>query len=442
LADSLFDSIRARLSLRAGTDTEGTVRRVSQGASLTTENLWLLMCSAVLASIGLDTSSAPVIIGAMLISPLMGPILGVGLGVGVTDRHLLQRSLRELGVGTLISLAASTMYFLISPLATATPELLARTRPTLLDVGVAFFGGLAGIVAGSRRDITLALPGVAIATALMPPVCTAGFGFATGNWAFFFGALYLYVLNAIFIALATFLVVRLLRFPHHMEATPRERQIEHRVMTAVAIIATLPSMYFLYDAARGLREERHIGNFVQREIERSGRAVPQWEKQRDTSGVVLKVYVAGHPVGAVEADSLQAKLVTYNLEDMRLELVQSDISGEDLTRLEGQVQRGILRAVTAATAARDSATLLRARQDTVRLLAVAREVASAFPEIRAITYAPRIDLLAPDTAPSTSALLVTFAPRTSAATRRDIVNRAQALVRARLSPGTIAVMER
>jgi uncharacterized hydrophobic protein (TIGR00271 family) len=438
----LLETFRERLSLKAGTDREGTVRRVSHGASLTTENLWLLMCSAILASIGLDTSSAAVVIGAMLISPLMGPILGVGLAMGVTDRRLLQRSLRELALGTALSLGASALYFAVSPLATATPELIARTRPTLLDVGVAFFGGLAGIVAGSRRDVSLALPGVAIATALMPPLCTAGFGLATGNWSFLFGAFYLFILNAVFIALATFFVVRFLRFPHHEEATEDDRRREHRLVAAVAIIAALPSMYFLYDAARKLRENAHIASFVQREIERPGRSAAQWEHQHSNGADTLKVYIAGQHIQAAQAESLKLALPRYGLDRVNLDLVQSDVSAEDLTRLQSEVQRGILRAITTATATRDSAALQQARRDTARLFAVARELASAFPEIQAVGYASWLNMLVPDSGRSPSAFLVTFGPRSSRATRADILERAQALVQTRLGSDSFVVTPR
>lgn len=437
-----FRLFRARVSLTAGTDAEGTVERVSAGASLTAENLWLLVCSAVLASIGLDVSSTAVIIGAMLISPLMGPILGVGLGMGVTDQHLLKRSLKELAFATVFCLAASGLYFTLSPLATATPELIARTRPTLLDVGVAFFGGIAGIVAGSRRDQSLALPGVAIATALMPPLCTAGYGLATGEWAFFFGAFYLYLLNCVFIALATLLVVRFLRFPHHQETSDHARRRERQVVSAVAVVAILPSLYFLYDAVRVVREEARITSFVQSEIERADRAVPQWEHRHDSDDDLLKVYIAGHPVEPAELESLQAALPRYRLGRLRLELVQSDVSGADLTRLEGEVQRGILRAVSAATTSRDSAAASRARQDSLRRVSLARELASAFPEIQAVTWTPRLDLLAPDSVRTPPAYLLTFAPVTPAAVRRDILGRVQALVAVRLGPDSAVVLER
>jgi uncharacterized hydrophobic protein (TIGR00271 family) len=432
--------LKRRLGLRETTDVQGTVGRISRSAVLTAENLWLLVCSAILASIGLDTSSAAVIIGAMLISPLMGPILGVGLGMGVTDRALLQRSLRELTIGTLFSITASALYFAASPLATSTPELIARTRPTLLDVGVAFFGGLAGVIAGSRKDLSLALPGVAIATALMPPLCTVGFGLATGNWAFFFGALYLFLLNAIFIALATFVVVRLLHFPHHEEATPEARRKEKRLVAAVAFLATLPSVYFLYDAALRIREQARIASFISQEIEQQGRAVSQWE-HRHADSDMLKVYIAGQPFDSLEAAGLQASLARYQLDDLRLALVQSDVSAEDLTRLEGEVQRGILRAVTAAVAVRDSTPLARNREQARLVREVARELSAAFPEVIAISHVPRLDLLAPDSV-ATEALLLTFRPSVTRASRRDLLQRAQALARTRLGSALLTVEER
>lgn len=434
--------LRERLSLRAGTDVDGTIARLSAGAHLTAENLWLLVCSAILASIGLDTGSSAVIIGAMLISPLMGPILGVGLGLGVTDRLLLARSLKELGVATLVAIGTSAAYFLLSPLAEPTAEMIARTRPTLLDVGVAFFGGVAGVVAGSRRQASLALPGVAIATALMPPLCTAGFGLATLDWTFLLGAFYLFGLNAIFIALSTFVVVRLLKFPRHQTLSADARRRERRVVATVALVATLPSMYFLYDAAVRVRENDRIARFVAREVETTGRAAPQWEHRRVGDAHRLRIYVAGRPIDSMAADSLRRSLRAYGLERLTLELVQSDISAEDLARFQGDVQRDLVRAVAIAGAARDSAAEARARRDTVRLEAAAREVAAAFPEVVGVTFAPRLDLLAPRAEVSPPVIFLTFAPASGAGDRRAIVERAQALLRRRLELGNLVVEAR
>jgi uncharacterized hydrophobic protein (TIGR00271 family) len=173
------------LDLRATSDFEKAKSTVSEGVSLRGYNLWILVCAALLASLGLDTNSTAVIIGAMLISPLMSPILGVGMAVAIHEKELLIRSLRNLAMAVAISLFASTLYFILTPLGEVTPELQARTFPTLLDVLVALFGGIAGIISISRRDQTNAIPGVAIATALMPPLCTAGFGIATLRWNYF-----------------------------------------------------------------------------------------------------------------------------------------------------------------------------------------------------------------------------------------------------------------
>lgn len=433
--------VRSRAGLRAETDVAGTVERITRGASLTAENFWLLACSAVIASIGLDVSSAAVVIGAMLISPLMGPILGVGLGMGITDRNLIQRSLRELALATALAVVTSAAYFLISPLATPTPELVARTRPTLLDVGVAFFGGLAGIVAGSRKQLSLALPGVAIATALMPPLCTAGFGLATRNWAFFFGAFYLFSLNAIFIALATFAMVRWLRFPHHQEVTEEARQRERRLVATVATLAVLPSTYFLYTQVHKVREQGRVARFVEREIRSPGRAAQQWELQDSDSGRVLRVFIAGRPLEAHEFVALKERLPQYGLGSLRLELIQSDVSADDIRRLQGEVQRDVLRAIASVMACRDSMLLARRREDSLAVIRAVRELAAAFPEIEAVAYAPSANLLA-GTGSAPPLFLLSFRTGIASRTRREIAARSQELLRRRLSHTAIVVQER
>jgi hypothetical protein len=288
----------------------------------------------------------------------------------------------------------------------------------------------------------MAIPGVAIATALMPPLCTAGFGLATANWSFFFGAFYLYGLNAVFIALSTFVVVRVLRFPHHEYATPDERSRERRLVAVVTLAAALPSAWFLYDVAMDLRMQRRIGAFLRQEVEAPGRAVPQWERRPDPAGDVLRIYVAGHPIERNRMDSLQAAVERHGLDGVRLEVVQSDISADDLRQLRGEVQREILQAVMTTSAARDSLWQARQRQDTVRLSAAARELAGAFPEIVELAYAPRANLLAPDSLDPGPVVFVAFAPRTPAGTRRDIVARSEALLRERLGLSTLTVRPR
>ena len=206
--------IRDRFSLEDDKASQDEVAaNISKGTEFRGVNLWVLICATMVASLGLNVNSAAVIIGAMCISPIMGPIMGIGFSLGINDFDLLKKSLRNFSLMVVVAIATSTLYFFISPLGTARSELLARTVPTTYDVLIAFFGGLAGIVAQSRKDRnSTVIPGVAIATALMPPLCTAGFGLATGQFKFFIGAFYLFFINTVFIALATYMVVRMLKY--------------------------------------------------------------------------------------------------------------------------------------------------------------------------------------------------------------------------------------
>lgn len=204
-------------------------------------NLWVLMFAIAIASIGLNVNSTAVIIGAMLISPLMSPIVGMGYGAAVGDVALIRLAIRNMFIFIAISLFTSTLYFLITPLEQAQSELLARTTPTLWDVLIAFFGGSAGIIALTRKDGSNVIPGVAIATALMPPLCTAGFGLAHGNWDYFFGAFYLFSINCVFIAFATLIFVKALKLPRRGLVTDSARRLQNLIITAIVLIVMLPS---------------------------------------------------------------------------------------------------------------------------------------------------------------------------------------------------------
>ena len=204
-------------------------------------NVWVLMCSIVIASIGLNVDSVAVVIGAMLISPLMGPIRGIGLSVGTNNFKLLIYSLINFGVATVVSILVSFLYFKIMPFKDATPQILARTEPLILDVLIAFFGGLAGIIAASRNDNSTVVPGVAIATALMPPLCVTGYGLATGNWDYTFGAFYLFLLNSLFICLSTIVVVRYLKFPLATYVNKKKERNIKIYISVILIIILVPS---------------------------------------------------------------------------------------------------------------------------------------------------------------------------------------------------------
>jgi len=196
-----------------GEDFEAIHQEVEKGIVFKGTNLWILICAILVASVGLNMNSTAVIIGAMLISPLMGPINGMGYSLATYDFDLFKKSVKNLTFAILVSLLTSALYFFISPVSSAHSELLARTSPTIYDVFIALFGGVAGMLALSSKLKGNVIPGVAIATALMPPICTAGYGLATLQFSFFFGALYLFTINTVFIAVGSLVVSQVLKFP-------------------------------------------------------------------------------------------------------------------------------------------------------------------------------------------------------------------------------------
>ena len=236
--------LKALVDIDVDCDAQATIDNISRSVEFRGVNVWILAFAIVIASVGLNVNSTAVIIGAMLISPLMSPIMGIGLAIGISDNELLRKSLRNLMIMVLISLFASTTYFLLTPLSDAQSELLARTKPTVFDVLIALFGGLAGIVATSRKqEKVTVVSGVAIATALMPPLCTAGYGLGTGQWIYFFGAFYLFFINSFFIALATFLMVRYLKFPRkHFVDAQHERKVRRSILI-FSLIIIIPSIF-------------------------------------------------------------------------------------------------------------------------------------------------------------------------------------------------------
>ena len=241
---TIRERFRERLNLSSYIDVEAAVENIRGSIYFRGPNVWILGTAIIIASVGLNVNSIPVIIGAMLISPLMGPIMGFGLGLGTNDTQLIRNSLKNLMVMVIISICVSGAYFLISPLAMENPtELLARTNPTIYDVLIALFGGVAGIIETSRKEKGTVISGVAIATALMPPLCTVGYGLATFNMHYLFGALYLFFINSIFIALATYLAVKWLHFPvvHYADIT-KNRKTKRNIIIGLIIII-IPSIF-------------------------------------------------------------------------------------------------------------------------------------------------------------------------------------------------------
>ena len=296
------------------------VAQISDGVDFHGATLWVLIFAIFIASLGLNVNSTAVIIGAMLISPLMGPIIGMGLAVGIADLKLFKRALTNYLITTVISVVTATIYFTISPITEAQSELLARTSPTLYDVLIALFGGAAGILAISTKSKNNVIPGVAIATALMPPLCTAGYGLAVSNTSYFFGAFYLYFINTVFIAFTTCIGVRLLHF-HRKKFVDREKmkRVNYYIISIVIIIM-LPAGYMAWSIIKQSVIENNIEKFVRDELDNSGTYIISHEYDSKTK--TLNVVAIGKPISVGAIAKAQKSMADYKLGDYTLKVIQ------------------------------------------------------------------------------------------------------------------------
>lgn len=303
-------------------DEKEIVVSIRNNVSFKGANLWTLIFAIMIASIGLNVNSTPVVIGAMLISPLMGPLMGVGLGVAINDFELLTKGLKNITVAVIISILTSAIYFYITPIHSANSELLSRTNPSLWDVFIAIFGGLAGIVAGTRNNKSTIIPGVAIATALMPPLCTAGFGIATGNWLYLLGACYLFFINSLFICLATFFVVKKLRFQKkEFQSRTDEKKVTRYIWLTVTL-AVIPSVYLAYRIVERSIFEANAKSYVKEEFHYPRTQVINRNYNIDGKVKTIELLLVGQELSPAAIDSLRAKLPLYGLSGTRLMIHQ------------------------------------------------------------------------------------------------------------------------
>lgn len=293
---------------------------IEKGVVFRGTNLWILIFAILVASVGLNMNSTAVIIGAMLISPLMGPIQGIGFSVATYNFPLFRKSLVNFGFATGVALLTSTMYFVLTPIHAEHSELLARTSPTIYDVLIAFFGGLAGIVAVSSKNKGNVLPGVAIATALMPPLCTAGYGISIGNWSYFLGASYLFLINSVFIALSAMLVSQLLKLPRQAYLLSREIKNKNIAVIAVIAITVLPSIYLGYTLVRKEKFEERVSGFVKDVGNWEGNYLLSHELSRD--GSELHLVYAGSEFDKATLKRLTQKARDLGLDDVKLVVEQ------------------------------------------------------------------------------------------------------------------------
>ena len=326
------------LRIQGNAHPEETIESIKADIDFQGYNVWILIFSILIASIGLNVNSGAVVIGAMLISPLMGPILGVGLSLGINDWSTMKRSLRNFAIMFTVSIITSTLYFALTPLEDAQSELLARIRPTLLDVLIAFIGGLAGILAANRRLKTNVVPGVAIATALMPPLCTAGYGIANGQWTFFFGAFYLFLINSIFISLATFVIVRFLNFPVKEFLDPLKATRTRRYIVFVLLLIMVPSAHTFYNVVTESYFNRRVDSFIGENVFYDGAELVKKEVRRgEGDATEINLVFFGEPIPNSVIQSWERKLSAYNLEQASIRVVQpqnlEQMNSDEVNRL-------------------------------------------------------------------------------------------------------------
>lgn len=387
LTDYVIPQAEAEASIRDGVSFRGT-------------NILILIFAILIASLGLNTNSTAVIIGAMLISPLMGPIIGVGLGVGIHDFALIKRSIRNLAMAAGFSILASTLYFLISPVNEGHSELLARTSPTIYDVLIGLFGGCAGIIGIASRSKGNVIPGVAIATALMPPLCTVGYGIATMQPHYFVGAFYLFLINSIYIAFATTIGVKLLKYEHVQFVNQARARKVRRIVYAIVIVTMLPSVYLTWSMLRQNQYSMHVRQFVSKAMTFPDTQVLSYNEVNRNGTKVLDVTLIGRllPVDSLRL-ALTPRLADFGLEGTQLNFIQGD--DRPLTAITaGQLNSSSVKDIYQASQnaiSRQQITIdslryvnaWRERQDTISAT-ISPEVKVLFPEVSDIAIAPAV----------------------------------------------------
>ncbi len=373
--DDLVPQAEAEAAIRDGVSFRGT-------------NILILIVAIFIASLGLNTNSTAVIIGAMLISPLMGPIIGIGLGVGVHDFELIKRCVRNLVMAAGFSMLASMLYFLISPVNEGHSELLARTSPTIYDVLIGFFGGTAGIIGLGSRSTGNVIPGVAIATALMPPLCTAGYGLATWQLHYFLGATYLFIINSIYIAFATFIGVKLLKYKGADTVDNQRARRVRRIVYGLAILTMLPSIWLTYNMLRSNKFNMNANRFVTEECNFPATQVLSKDAYTKDGQHYIRIALIGKILPADSLNmALSSRLGFYGLAGTKLIIVQGDESSRtDMTQSADDIFRLTQSTITRQQEEIDSLRRLTRQGESARAIGktIAPELKVLFPQIEDI----------------------------------------------------------
>ncbi|MGA9651401.1 TIGR00341 family protein [Pedobacter sp.] len=377
-----FIANRFNLHIDKANESE-VVDSISRNSIFVGGPLWTLIFAIIIASVGLNVNSTAVIIGAMLISPLMGPIMGIGLGIGTNDFELVKKGGRNLLIATFISIATSSIYFYITPLHEAQSELLARTTPSIWDVFIAFTGGLAGIIAATRRDKSNVIPGVAIATALMPPLCTAGYGLAMGNWPFLFGALYLFFINSLFICISTYLIVRFLKFDKkHFEDPGVEKKVSRYILISV-LVTVIPSIYLAYGIVQKSIFENNAQSFIREEFNFTTTQVINRNLRYAKGEKEIDLLLIGEELPQTKLNSIKSNLKKYKLEGTTLRIRQGLNARHeiDFSQIKASIMEDVFKKEN------QSGSSVKADKLAQPLPEIRSELIALFPEIKSYSLA-------------------------------------------------------
>lgn len=403
------DQASSIASLAEHIDTAAAEKNIRNSIYFRGPNVWILVFSIIIASVGLNVNSIPVIIGAMLISPLLGPIFGIGLGLGINDTGLLKASLKNILVMMVISLVASLVYFLITPLNLSNPtELLARTNPTIYDVLIALFGGFAGIFELSRKEKGTVFSGVAIATALMPPLCTAGFGLANGNLMYFIGALYLFTINCIFIILATYLTVKYMKFEQHEYKDEKSGKRARRLITVITVIVIVPSIWSAIVMIRENTFNETVSEFINANKNLYSGYIMDY-KVDHRNGSKVQVFFTGDPLSASEKNNFLESAKEFGLKPEQI-IIQEHALGEGTN--EGEILKGIYERTDSEITRREAE--IKKLEDELKMLhaseipfeQITREAVNQYPHITSLFVARGAEVSTKDFSRSNGLLAV------------------------------------
>ena len=440
--NSLKSDIKAITNISDHIDTDAAARSIRSNVAFRGPNVWILAFSIIIASVGLNVNSTAVIIGAMLISPLMGPIIGIGLGLGVNDTKLIRVGLKNLLVMVGISLMASFLYFLMTPLKLANPtELLSRTNPTIYDVIIALFGGAAGLLEISRKEKGTVLSGVAIATALMPPLCTAGYGLASGHISYFFGALMLFIINGVFIIIATYLMSKILGFPEYEFLDAKQARRTRSLVTLVFVLVTIPSILSAITMIRSNKFAQDAERFVSENRMLDSGYIYDYDIDTHKGGKI-SLYIAGNMLDENEKSRLRLSAKDHGIDPERVEFYAHQIAPNENGSADKLV-RDIYARTDSEIGKRDAQIrmlemeLSKYKQKEIPYTQISREIVSQYPQVKEIYISRGADVTT-DSLYSKDCILVVA--KTQRALGDEAKLRMTEFLKARLNDTTVVVI--